>query len=99
MQKRNGIPLLMMFLFAFMQTFSFAQTTPPVYALVVFQKVGTGNGAEFENIMKENWKPLHQLRKQNGKITNWALYRVPMTGASNEYNYVTVIYYDSFAKT
>lgn len=98
-QKRNGIPFLLLLLFVFVQTVSFAQTAATVYALVTFQKVEAGNGAEFEKIMKDNWKPLHQLRKQNGKITSWTLYRVLMTGASNEYNYVTVMYFDSFAKT
>lgn len=96
-QKRNGIPFLMLLMFVFVQTFSFAQTAPQVFALVTLQKVS--NSAEFEKLMKENWKPLHQLRKQNGKITSWTLYRVLMTGASNEYNYVTVMVFDSFAKT
>ena len=97
-QKRNGIPFLMLLLFVFVQTVLFAQTAAPtVFALTTLQQVS--NSAEFEKLMKENWKPLHQLRKQNGKITNWALYRVHMTGASDEYNYVSVMYFDSFVKT
>ena len=96
-QKRNRIPFLMLLLFVVVPTFSFAQTAPAVFGLVTLQKVT--NSAEFEKLMKENWKPLHQLRKQNGKITNWTLYRVHMTGASDEYNYVTVMYFDSFVKT
>lgn len=52
------------------------QTNQTVYARVVFQKVEPGKEQEFEKMLKENWKSAHQLRKQNGKITNWALYRV-----------------------
>jgi len=97
-QRRNWISFLIM-LFAFGPTFLFAQTTPTVYGLVILQKVEPAKQVEFEKVMKENWLPLHQLRKQNGKITNWALYRVPRAGASDEYNYVTIMFYDAFAKT
>jgi hypothetical protein len=40
-----------------------------------------------------------QVRKQTGKITNWRLYRVHFTGTNDEYNYVSVSYYDSWPKT
>ena len=96
-QKRNGIPFLTLLLFMVAQTFSFAQTTPATFALVTFQKVS--NASEFEKVMAESWKPLHQLRKQNGKITTWSLYKVHFTGSSSEYNYVSVMYFDSFQKT
>jgi len=98
-QRRNWISFLMSFLFAFGPTFSFAQTAPTVYGLAIFQKVEPGKVVDFEKVMKENWLPLHQLRKQNGKITNWALYRVHRVGASDEYNFVSITYYDAFAKT
>lgn len=80
-------------------TLSHGQTAPTVYTLTTLQKVEQVNTTEYEKVMVDYWKAVHQLRKQNGKITNWALYRVRFAGASNEYNYVTVSYYDSFAKT
>src|SRR5687768_15787891 len=99
-QRRNGIPFLMMFLFACIQAVTQAQTqAPTVYALVTLQKVAPGNNVAYEKIMAENWKPLHQLRKQNGKIINWFLYKVHFAGVNEEYNYVSVMYYESFVKT
>lgn len=96
-QKWNGIPFLILLLLVVAQTFSFAQSTPTVFALATFQKVN--NASAFEKIMAENWKPLHQLRKQNGKITSWSLYKVHFSGSGSEYNYVSVMYFDSYQKT
>jgi hypothetical protein len=48
--------------------------------------------------MKENIKPLHKLRKDNGKILNWRLFKVHYAN-SEGYNYVGVSYYDAWAKT
>jgi len=93
---KRGIGFLILLLLVVGQTFTFAQDAPTVFALVTFQKVS--NASEFEKIMAENWKPLHQLRKKNGKITSWSLYQVPFTG-SDEYNYVSVMYFDSYRKT
>jgi hypothetical protein len=49
--------------------------------------------------MKETFKPIHELRKQKGKIISWYLFKVHFTGASDEYNYVTVQYYNAWGKT
>ena len=98
--KRNGISLWIALSFLFCAGFLQAQTVPAVTLIMAtMQKIDGANTAEFEKIMTENWKPVHQLRKQNGKITNWALYRVRFAGATDEYNYVSVSYYDSFVKT
>lgn len=98
-QKRNGIPFLLLFAFVFANGLAQTQPGPTVYALVTTQKVLPANIAEYEKMMKENWIPVHQLRKKNGKITNWALYKVHFAGVAEEYNYVAVSYYDSFVKT
>jgi len=98
-QKRKGIPFLMLFVFVFANVLAQTQPAPTVYALVTTQKVLPGNIVEYEKMMKENWVPVHQLRKKNGKITNWALYKVHFAGAAEEYNYVAVSYYESFIKT
>ncbi len=84
---------------AFICTTTSAQTQPTVYCLVTFQKVQTENEREYEKVMAENWKPLHQLQKQNGKIINWTLYKIHFKGSADPYNYVSVTYYNSFLKT
>jgi len=97
-QKRKGIPFLLMLVFVF--TNALAQTpAATVHATVTTQKVQPANTEEYEKVMKEYWKPVQQLRKQNSKITNWELYKVHFAGASEEYNYVSVAYYESFIKT
>ncbi len=53
---------------------------------------------EFEKVMTEKLEA-RPSRKQNGKITNWASRAVNFSGATNEYNYVSVAYFDSFNKT
>lgn len=98
-QKGNSFPFLMLLSFMFSSFLVSGQTAPTVFARVVYQKVEPGKEQEFEKMLKESWKAAHQVRKQNGKITNWALYRVQNTGTLDPYNYATVSYYDSWAKT
>lgn len=98
-QMRNGIPFLMLLVFVCMNALAQTQPPPVVHALVTTQKVQPANTEEYEKVMKEYWKPLHQLRKQNGKIINWSLFKVHFAGAAEEYNYVSVTYYESFIKT
>jgi hypothetical protein len=98
-QMRNGISFLMVLVFVCMNALAQTQPAPVIHATVTTQKVQPANTEEYEKVMKEYWKPLHQLRKQNGKITNWTLYKVHFAGASEEYNYVSVTYYESFIKT
>jgi hypothetical protein len=78
---------------------SMAQSASTTYAVTTFHKVAQADVAEYEKLMTENWRAVHQLRKQNGKINRWALYRIRFSGASDEYNYASVSYYGSFEKT
>ncbi len=96
-QRGKGFFFLMMLLFAC--SIAFAQTPPTIYLHVLYHNVAPGNVGEFEKIMKENFKPMNQLRKQNGKILNWSLYKIHYKGTDDPYNYVSVVYYDSFNKT
>lgn len=97
---RKGNQVLFLIALACMSSVTnYGQAPQTVFARVVYQKVEPGKTQEFEKMIKENWKAAHQLRKQNGKITNWALYRVNFTGENDQYNYVSVSYYDSWAKT
>jgi len=98
-QKRNWIPFLLSLCFLAITITSSAQTNQPVYIRVVLQKVAPGHAQEFEKLMKENIKPAHQLRKQSGKITSWRFFKVHFAGSQDDYNYVGVSYYDSWAKT
>jgi hypothetical protein len=98
-QKRNGFSFLMMLLLACACTLAYSQATPTIFMLSTFQKVAPENVAAYEKLMADHWKPLHQLRKQNGKILNWALYKVHYKGANDDFNYAAVSYYESFIKT
>lgn len=86
-------------LFLFVTLASLAQTPTPVFARVTAQKVPPGKEQEFEKFMIETFKPVHELRRQKGKIINWYLFKVHFTGANDAYNYVTVGYYNAWAKT
>ena len=65
----------------------------------MLHKVHLGMAAEFERLMREEWKPAQQVRRQKGTITNWVLYRIHFTGPNDEYNYAAVSYHDAWAKT
>lgn len=95
---RRNLPLLIL-LMLFISHQLTGQAPPTVFAEVRLIKVEPGKGSEFEKMMKETFKPVAQMRKQNGKITGWALYKVDFAGANEEYNYATVHNYASWDKT
>lgn len=97
-QKGNWIPFLMVLSFA-LGSLSVSAQAPTVFARCIFMKVGLGNEEAFLKTYKENFKPANKIRQQNGKITGWGLYRIHFTGSNDEYNYVTIHYYDSWEKT
>ena len=78
-----------------------AQNTTPAdtYARVLYGKVEASNVNAYLKIMKEQVKPALQQAKQSGALTGWILYGVGYTGAESEYNFVSVLIYDSWAKT
>lgn len=95
--KRNQVSFLLIIAFVSGNVFTAAQTPPPVYARVSMLKVNAGKHAEFEQFMKDTMKPVHVLRREKGKIFLWILFRVHFSGANDEYNYVDVSYYPSWA--
>jgi hypothetical protein len=97
--KGNQVSFLTMLCLVISSMLAMAQAHTPVFARVLMQKVPQGKEQEFEKFMKDTYKPVHQLRKQKGKIINWLLFKVHFTGANDEYNYVTVQYYNSWANT
>jgi hypothetical protein len=56
--------------------------------VVNYMKVKDGKFSEYLEIEKQ-WTRLHQLNKDEGNITGWALYRKMFGGTSNEYDYIT----------
>jgi len=99
LRRWNSFPLLITLCFVLFSVLTSAQAPQTIFVRLVFQKVAPGQEQEYEKIMKENIKPMHQMRKQNGRIIGWRLFKVHFTGANDEYNYVGVSYYDSWAKT
>lgn len=79
----------------------FAQSDVPVsYLKVDYMKVAPGKTAEYLDVEKTIWKPIHRERVKAGKITGWYLYSVMYpAGTSAEYNYVTVSIFDKFTQT
>ena len=97
-RKGNGIPFLMVLSFA-LGSLSVSAQSPTVFARCIYMKVDPANEEAFLKTYKENFKPANKIRQQNGKITNWGLYRIHFTGSGDEYNFVTIHYYDAWEKT
>jgi L-rhamnose mutarotase len=58
-------------------------------------KVKPDAEGKYLDLEKNVWKPLHQERINQGKITGWILYKVLYTGTNDLYNYVTVTFFDN----
>lgn len=67
-----------------------AQEEEPIYTRVSLMKVEQGGGANYVDISRTYWKPIHQELVKQGKILGWYLYRIQYTGTGDEYNYATV---------
>ncbi|HEY0741297.1 MAG TPA: hypothetical protein VGD40_07545 [Chryseosolibacter sp.] len=98
-QRGNKVSFLLVLTVLVLSQASVAQTATPVFARVIAQKVPAGKEQEFEKFMNDVMKPVHQLRKQKGKIINWYFFKVHFTGANDAYNYVAVHYYNSWSNT
>lgn len=98
-RKGNQVSLLLIAVFVLCSFATLAQAPPPLYAKITMFKVYAGKQLEFEKFMNETIKPTHVLRRQQGKIVMWILFRVHNTGELDEYNYAAVSYYPSWAAT
>lgn len=76
-----------------------APMSQAAFARVTYHRVAPGSEAEFERFMREAWRPIFQTQRQAGRAANWILYRVHLTGSNDEYNYASVSYHDTWAKT
>jgi hypothetical protein len=75
------------------------QMAQAAFARITYHQVRPGSEAEFERFMKGAWRPIFQAQWQAGRASNWILYRVHLTGSNDEYNYASVTYHDTWAKT
>lgn len=78
----------------------FAQTdTSVVYVRVDYMKVAPGKVAEYVDLERKIWKPIHEARMKAGIIASWSLYSVEYPyGTNAEYSHATVNIYDDFNK-
>lgn len=98
-QRGNKVSFLLLLTVFVLSQSSLAQNNSPVFARAISQKVAPGKEQEFEKFMTDVMKPIHQLRKQKGKITNWYLFKVHFSGTNDAYNYIAVHYYNSWQNT
>lgn len=63
-----------------------------------YMKPAAGKAAEYVKLEREKWKLIHQDNVNRGRLTSWKLYAVSWpNGEGQEYDYVTVMEYPSFA--
>ncbi|HAH23571.1 MAG TPA: hypothetical protein DCL77_07415 [Prolixibacteraceae bacterium] len=94
LMKTMLITLVLAFVFACIPMPGNAQNEPTVFAIVDFMKVKPSQEAKYVDLEKNVWKPMHQERIKQGKITGWILYKILYTGTSDPYNYATVTFFD-----
>ena len=92
-------------LFLLFAGFSFAlapaqaqDDAPTLYFVVDYMKVPPGDGAEYVEVEREIWKPIHEERLKRGLIRGWTLYDVSLSGMDTPYGYATVNVYDDLEK-
>lgn len=65
---------------------------------IEYQKTEKGKTADYIRMEREYWKPVHQDRVNNGKITSWKLYAVSFpNGDDQEYDFVTMTEFANFS--
>ena len=65
---------------------------------LAYMKPEPGKTSEYVNLEREVWKQVHQEMVNKGRLTSWKLYAVTWpNGEEQEYDYVTMMEYPSFA--
>ena len=73
---------------------------PATYVQVDYMKVAPGNEAEYMDVERSIWKPIHEARQRAGNLVSWSLYMIRYpSGTNTEYNFVTVNAYSDFNHT
>ena len=69
------------------------------YLVIDYMKILPGKAADANQVEREIWGPIHQERVKSGKIDFWRVYQCQFpSGSENEYDYVTITQYPSFAE-
>lgn len=67
------------------------------YVQYAYMDVAPGQEDAYLELEQDVWKPVHQLRLEDGAITGWHLYEVVLPGGTGpDYDYVTVSYYEDW---
>ncbi|MDO8539980.1 MAG: hypothetical protein Q7S40_06015 [Opitutaceae bacterium] len=74
--------------------------TPPKNRMLTlaYMKTEPGKASDYVKLEREVWKQVHQDMVNQGRLTSWKLYVVSWpNGEEQEYDYVTMMEYPSFA--
>jgi hypothetical protein len=75
------------------------QQKPPKYIEVTYMKVDPSRESDYVKFEREQWKPLHQERIKEGKLSSWHLFGVKFPfGTAEKYSYVTMNTFDQFSQ-
>jgi len=66
--------------------------------IVDYMKVKPGMTGEYLEV-EQQWKKIHQKRIEAGLITGWQLWQNKFAADGDPYQYVTITWYENFAKT
>lgn len=69
-----------------------------VAVMVYYMKVKPGGGDKYLALEKE-WEKINKARVEQGYITGWQLWQKMYSGASDEYQYIVLEWYENFHKT
>lgn len=68
------------------------------YVTIDYYKAAAGKAQDYVRLELDLWKPIHQDRLNNGKITSWKLYGVRYpNGDEREYDYTVMTEFPEFA--
>ncbi len=69
-----------------------------LYIKVDYMKASPENISNYLEVEQELWKPIHQLRYEEGIILGWRFYSVFVGEPDVPYNYIAVNFFDDFEK-
>jgi hypothetical protein len=100
LSRRNWFSLLLIALSLSIPGKDYAQSAPPrLFARLTLLKAAQGREKEFETFVKEQVKPLQDVRRQSGEMAFWIFFKVHFAGEADEYSYVGVGYYPGWPQT
>ena len=66
------------------------------YALVEYFKVKPENSEKYLEFVKDFWGPVQHGRIEQNKILGWRIFKILFAGSSDEYNYVSAVFFHDF---